>query len=135
MIRDQLLELVDAIQRVEPPRWTPLAMETDQATCHCGKRHDITPEMWVETGVRRALDPACPDCARSFRGTARVVCVVCRPPRVVARMGPGTDPKTGLVIRAGGFYHIDGCPACKPGVLQSLLIEQVIALKNQGKTV
>jgi hypothetical protein len=136
---EKLRETVNALQSLPAPRFTPVVLERETVACQCGKRRLITPEMFFSTGAIypdgkpiQAVEPLCPDCLNDYAGTARVVCVHCTPPRVVARWAPNTDRVTGLVISAERTYHTNGCPVCKPEG-SSVLIEQHILLKRLKK--
>ena len=136
---EKLRETVDLLQHMPAPRYTPVVLERETVACQCGKRRLISPEMFFSTGAIdpagnpiRAVEPLCPDCLKDYAGTARVVCVNCAPPRVVARWAPNTDRVTGLVVAADRTYHTNGCPACRPGE-RSVLIEQHILLQRLKK--
>jgi len=65
-------------------------------------------------------DQACPDCIRTLRDTARIVCSRCK--RVVARQTPKVLD-CGFYIRPRSVLHIDRCNRCSPGVLVSKIVE------------
>jgi hypothetical protein len=136
---EKLRDVLDNIQQLPTPKFTPLVMERETVVCQCGKRRLISPEMFFLTGAIdptgkpiQAVEPLCSDCLKDYAGTARVVCVKCEPPRVVARWAPNTDPVTGLVISAERTYHANGCVVCKPQG-RSVLIEQYILLQRLKK--
>lgn len=122
----------------QPVRYGPESLDQLTVPCAgpgCNRRLPIGPELYINTGVRQALDPTCPECRKLLRDRARVVCVNCRPPHVVGRLTPGRDPRSGLVISADRVYHCNGCAVCQPGLERSQLLEQVIALGKQNKRV
>ena len=132
-------QLADTISQLPPLKITGEELRLGTVTCVCGKRISIKDAPLFNTGVTMATDNICPDCAKSYKGTCRVVCIRCR--KVVSRIKPGTkDKATSMVFRADRCYHTDGCGECQAGGLQagtfkSKLLELVLANKAIGRTV
>jgi len=136
---EKLRATMDMLQDLPAPRFTPAVLELETVVCQCGKRRLISPEMFFKTGAidlegkpMQAVEPLCPECLKDYAGTARVVCVNCKPPRVVARWAPNTDPITGLVVAPDRTYHASGCASCRPNE-RTVLIEQHILLQRLNK--
>jgi len=65
-------------------------------------------------------DQACPECIRTLRDTARIVCARCK--RVVASQVPKVLD-CGFCIRPRTVLHIDKCNRCSPGLIVSRVLE------------
>lgn len=136
----RLNEMFTLMTRLEKPRFTPEFMEKSMLTCpHCNQRRELTEAELFPTGLRlrngmpvRAADPTCANCRPTLAGTARLVCLQCKPPRVIARIAPGRDRKTGLRFEADRCYHATGCPVCRPGQVTQML-EQLVMIHKQSK--
>lgn len=107
---------------------------TDQEDCCCGRKGSPLRFAQLDTGVMTILNNVCEGCVegrRMDRELARIVCAGCR--KVVMRVSPSTDPD-GFVYKAGQTYHTNACPACQDGLEASMLVEKVIFMKKQGKS-
>jgi hypothetical protein len=103
-------------------RTSKLVRPGESAVCQrCKKVIFISDGSFFSTDrVTGVCDVTCRDCFRDLRGTARLVCLVCR--QVVLRLVPKKMP-TGFIIEAGKFYHTDKCPICAPDLTQSVILE------------
>lgn len=136
----RLMEMFTLLDRLDQPKFTPEFMEKRMVTCpSCSRRREILDAELFPTGLSsragtpvRAVDPTCPSCQSNLKGTAKLVCLSCEPPRVIARIAPNTDKKTGLRFRADRCYHANGCPACRPGQVTQI-IEQLVMIHRQSK--
>jgi hypothetical protein len=65
-------------------------------------------------------DQTCPDCQKTYGDTAKVICSKCRITigRVVAKV-----LDNGYYIRPKAVLHSDCCNICKPGVVESTIVE------------
>jgi hypothetical protein len=136
----KLTELLTLAGQMAPPVYTPEFMQKHMLQCTCGKTRALTPEMFFSTGLVlkdgtrvTAVEHLCPSCASSYKGTARLVCLGCSPRRVIARIAPGKDPRTGLEFRVDRCYHATACPVCQPTAGKSQMVEQMVMLSRQSK--
>lgn len=135
----ELVNLLTLAGQLEPPKYTPEYLQNNTVQCSCGKVRVITPDMFFATGLVlkdgtrvMALEHLCPSCVQAYHGTARLVCLRCRPRRVIARIAPHRDPKSGLEFKLDRCYHATGCPACEP-TGKSQMVEQAVMLANRVK--
>lgn len=136
----KLMSMFSVLDRMDKPKFTPDFMEKRMVVCpSCGKRREILDAELFATGLTsrvgtpvRAVDPTCAGCLSNVAKTARLVCLSCEPPRVIARIAPHVDRKTGLRFQAERCYHANGCPACKPGQVTQM-IEQLVMIHRQAK--
>ena len=71
-----------------------LVRDNKKIPCACGdKVISINECRRIDTGVIQALDTMCKECKTAVRGTCPLICIRCK--RVVSRMEPGKDKKTG----------------------------------------
>ena len=82
----------------------------------------------INTGIVQALDTMCKDCKTAVKGTCPLICIRCK--RVVSRMEPGKDSKTGFVFQKNKPYHLDGCPFCEENLDKSIIIEKLMYEKE-----
>jgi hypothetical protein len=136
----KLAEMVQLLQRVDRPLYTPEFMRKNMIQCTCGKIRVIGPDSFFPTGFvwrngtrLQAVEHLCPDCAKEYAGTAKLVCIRCSPARVIARIAPGRDAKSGLEFRVDRCYHASGCPVCQHNGEPSIMIEQAVMLARQVK--
>ena len=82
----------------------------------------------LDTGVVQALDAMCLDCRKEVAGTCPLICIRCK--RVVSRMEPGKDMKTGFKFIRNRPYHLDGCPFCEDTIQKSIILEKLMYEKE-----
>lgn len=135
----ELAHLMTLAGHLDVPKYGPEYLTKNTIQCTCGKIRTITPDMFFFTGLVlndgtkvAAIEHLCSDCASAYAGTAKLICLKCRPRRVIARIAPNRDPKTGLEFRADRCYHASGCPACEPSG-KSFMLEQAVLLRKQMK--
>lgn len=130
-----IITLLQERERVLPAKkiMEDLTCLTDE--CACGKMCSPLKFSPLHTGVMQVLNNVCPGCkdgAKADKELSKIVCVGCR--KVVLRPPPFRDPD-GFTYVAGKTYHTENCPVCKPDIVQSLIIEKVLYMKKQGKTI
>ena len=65
-------------------------------------------------------DQVCPECARTYRDTAKIVCKRCG--HVIARQRPKVLD-CGFYVQPRSVLHVDKCNNCSPGLLVCKVIE------------
>lgn len=83
--------------------------------------------MRLYTGVP---DQVCPECWKTYRDCASLVCVNCKV--TVAKVKPGIS-ETGFYVRPQSVLHIDRCNICDPNVKESIIIEVDEWYRRVGK--
>lgn len=67
-------------------------------------------------------DQVCPECAKTYADTAKVVCVRCKPPVTICRLVPKILDN-GYYIRPRAVLHSSACNVCKRGLKESSIVE------------
>ena len=65
-------------------------------------------------------DQVCPECWETYKDSARVICAKCKV--TICRLVPKVL-ENGFYIRPRSVYHSDTCNVCKPGLLESKIVE------------
>jgi hypothetical protein len=65
-------------------------------------------------------DQVCPECIKTYRDTAKIVCRKCR--KVIARQKPKVLD-CGFYIQPRSILHVDKCNNCSPGLLVCKVVE------------
>ena len=131
---EQFEDLLSLLKKLPPPPKkegyeTMLLRDHKKATCSlCEKIVSIKDCKKLNTGVVQAFDSMCGDCRSEVRGTCPLVCIRCK--RVVSRMEPGKDKKTGFVFVKNKPYHLDGCPFCEDNLDKSIILEKLMYEKE-----
>jgi hypothetical protein len=94
----------------------------------CEKIISVSECKRLNTGIVHAIDAMCKACRVEVKGTCPLVCIRCE--RVVSRMEPGRDSKTGFVFTKNRPYHLDGCPFCEDNLDKSIILEKLMYEKE-----
>lgn len=99
--------------------------------CVCGKTVSLPQLRTINSGVLpQVIDDVCIHCdnkdagSRLDRETAKLVCCTCH--RVIRRLAPWTDPRSGFTFRPGKCYHVRECPECAGKDGEYKVLEMVI---------
>lgn len=99
--------------------------------CICGKRVTIPELKTLDSGVvAQVIDDVCKHCDNKDAGerldkeTAKLVCCTCH--RVIRRIAPSTDEKSGFTFLPGKCYHVRECPDCAKRDGEFSVLEMVI---------
>ena len=131
----QIEDLVRQCEKLRPARKILEEISLPEEDCACGNKVKPLGFQSLFTGAMTVMNNVCPGCRegeKMDRELARFVCVGCR--KVVMRVSPHTDPD-GFKYQAGRTYHTEQCPACMPGLETSTIVEKVVYMRKQGKTV
>lgn len=82
----------------------------EKLNCACNVPRPISFFPIVNTGVTKAVNNVCPDCAKDVSSFAHLCCVTCK--MVVGHMPPHKVPSTGFEFVGGNYYHISQCAYC-----------------------
>lgn len=108
-------------------------LTTGKMTCRCGKLQPVQNLEHISTGVISIVSNVCKDCPSALkedREMARIVCCSCK--QIVARMAPHKTP-VGFVFERNRSYHVDKCGVCHPGLVESLILEELLFNRSQGR--
>ena len=131
---EQFEDLLSILKNLPPPPKkegyeTMLLRDHKKIPCStCQKIISVSECRRLNTGVVQALDVVCKDCRKEVSGTCPLICIRCK--RVVSRMEPGRDKKTGFVFQKNRPYHLDGCPFCEDKLDKSIIIEKLMYEKE-----
>ncbi len=69
-------------------------------------------------------DQICPECAKTYADTAKIVCAGCASKAVICRVAPGRLDN-GFNIWPRSVLHSTRCNICSPGLRESTIVEIV----------
>lgn len=113
-------------QKPTPPPSAVMDVHQDKFVfCACGKTVPADSMALMRSSAGAVYrDDICRGCENAHKGTAKLMCPRCR--RVRLRIPGGRRDQIGFVFEPGRTYHLDGCHACNPEVVESPIMEKVL---------
>jgi hypothetical protein len=124
------LEDIFADRPQVPDDKLPPLLSPNQGQCEfCKKFLPLKDMRIIDSGIIKALEPLCPECAKTFTDQARVVCIPCK--MVVLWVDPHKE-NTGFEFKRKHVYHVEACPVCREGTTQTKVLEKVVFFKENN---